>query len=325
MQVKIKDIKINPGRREADSEKVKELARSISQIGLLNPITVDWNNNLIAGRHRLEAAKLLGWTKIESSVSDLEGIAAEIAEIDENVVRKEPSALELGELLARRKELYETLNPEAKAGKAQAAGMNRAVGNNVSDKMSSTSKSFAQDAADKLGVSKRTIERSVKLATDISPEAREYIHSIGDPFNRSELTELSRLPEDQQKQAAEWLKAGVICSVKQYQSAKKEVNSDSEKGKFILSVVDLKRTDKDCSATPEMFIESYKADAETFREAMSWHCGEYYAPVLSKLSKKQIEQIRRINELLFKDMNELFDRIGQANNDAVCNKKPVVR
>lgn len=38
--------------------------KSIAEIGLLNPITVTADNTLIAGRHRLEAAKLLGWTEI---------------------------------------------------------------------------------------------------------------------------------------------------------------------------------------------------------------------------------------------------------------------
>ena len=60
MLVQISEIKINAGRREADQESVQELADSISKVGLLNPITVDQNYTLIAGPHRLEAAKALG-------------------------------------------------------------------------------------------------------------------------------------------------------------------------------------------------------------------------------------------------------------------------
>ena len=52
-------IKINPGRREAEPKAVEELARSIAAVGLLNPITLDQHNTLVAGLHRLEAAKLL--------------------------------------------------------------------------------------------------------------------------------------------------------------------------------------------------------------------------------------------------------------------------
>ena len=64
MRIKISNIRINPGRREATTDAIEELAQSIAAVGLLNPITLDQNNTLVAGLHRLEAAKLLGWTEI---------------------------------------------------------------------------------------------------------------------------------------------------------------------------------------------------------------------------------------------------------------------
>ena len=51
MRIKISDIKINPGRREAEAKAVEELAKSISAVGLMNPVTLDQNNTLIAGLH----------------------------------------------------------------------------------------------------------------------------------------------------------------------------------------------------------------------------------------------------------------------------------
>ncbi len=59
MQMKISEIKINPGRRDTQQRNVEELARSIAAVGLMNPITVTQDNTLIAGLHRLEAVKLL--------------------------------------------------------------------------------------------------------------------------------------------------------------------------------------------------------------------------------------------------------------------------
>ena len=141
MRVQIKIIKVRPGRRAAAPEHIEELSKSIAEVGLLNPITVDRDYTLIAGLHRLEAAKLLGWTEIECTVSSLEGLQAELAELDENFVRTELSTVEFGELLLRRKEIYETLHPETEKGPAQAGGMNRAVGNNVSDTMELLTKS----------------------------------------------------------------------------------------------------------------------------------------------------------------------------------------
>ena len=82
MKIAISEIKVNPGRREANSNGVNELIRSISEVGLLNPVTVDPNHTLIAGLHRLEAAKRLGWTEIECAVCGLEGLQAVLSEID---------------------------------------------------------------------------------------------------------------------------------------------------------------------------------------------------------------------------------------------------
>lgn len=81
MQIPIFQIKVADGRREASPEAVRELADSIAKVGLLNPITVDQEYTLIAGLHRLEAAKLLGWSEIECNVSSLEGLMAQLAEI----------------------------------------------------------------------------------------------------------------------------------------------------------------------------------------------------------------------------------------------------
>ena len=122
MKVKISKIKVNPGRRGVSESDVNELALSILDVGLLNPITLTEDYTLIAGLHRLEAVKLLGWTEIECTITDLEGLSAELAELDENFARANLSPLEMGDILKRRKDIYETLYPETKAGTAQASG-----------------------------------------------------------------------------------------------------------------------------------------------------------------------------------------------------------
>ena len=100
-----------PGRREAMPEDIQRLSESVAEVGMMNPITVDADYTLVAGLHRLEAAKRLGWTEVECTVCGLDRLHAELAEIDENVIRTGLSDLELSELLARRKKIYETLHP----------------------------------------------------------------------------------------------------------------------------------------------------------------------------------------------------------------------
>ena len=196
MQMKISEIKINPGRRDTQQRNVEELARSIAAVGLMNPITVTQDNTLIAGLHRLEAVKLLGWTKIECVVSEADGLQAELAEIDENFVRAGLSHRELGDLLLRRKELYEAIHPETRQGQR-----NGQTAKNANFSLLET-KSFAQDTADKLGVSKRTVEQLVQTARDLTPEAKKTIRDAGDKITKGTALKISRLPPDQQEEAA---------------------------------------------------------------------------------------------------------------------------
>lgn len=216
MQVPIGKIQIKEGRRSLDAGHVKELADSIRELGLLNPLTIDRDYVLIAGLHRLEAVKALGWEDVECTVSSLEGLAAELAEIDENIVRSDISTLEYGEILLRRKEIYETLHPETKEGIAQAISMNRTLGNNVSDKMSVTSKSFVQDTAEKLGVVPRTIERQIQTAKNLTPETKEIIKKSDQKISKDAALKLSRLGPEQQKEAAALLAAKEIRTVDEY-------------------------------------------------------------------------------------------------------------
>ena len=196
MQMKISEIKINPGRRDTQQRNVEELARSIAAVGLMNPITVTQDNTLIAGLHRLEAVKLLGWTEIECVVSKADGLQAELAEIDENFVRAGLSHRELGDLLLRRKELYEAIHPETRQGQR-----NGQTAKNANSSLLET-KSFAQDTADKLGVSKRTVEQLVQTARDLTPEAKKTIRDAGDKITKGAALKISRLPPDQQEEAA---------------------------------------------------------------------------------------------------------------------------
>ena len=196
MQMKISEIKINPRRRDTQQRNVEELARSIAAVGLMNPITVTQDNTLIAGLHRLEAAKLLGWTEIECTVSDADGLQAELAEIDENFVRAGLSHRELGDLLLRRKELYEAIHPETRQGQRNG----QTVKNDNLTVLGA--KPFSEDTADKLGISKRTVERLVQTAANLTPEAKKTIRAAGDKITKGDALKISRLPPDQQAEAA---------------------------------------------------------------------------------------------------------------------------
>src|SRR3990167_11380733 len=74
---------------------IGELAQSIRQLGLLQPLVVDDNLRLHCGGRRLEAVKLLGWEKVSviliSTLSEVERLEVEL---DENSRRKQLTWLE---------------------------------------------------------------------------------------------------------------------------------------------------------------------------------------------------------------------------------------
>jgi len=216
MKVKISDIKVNPGRRGAAEKDIEELAFSIEEIGLLNPITLTEDHTLIAGLHRLEAVKLLGWIEVECTITNLAGPSAELAELDENFARANLSPLELGELLIRRKEIYETLYPETKAGTTQAIGMNKAKGNNVNCNLQSRKKPFIEDSADVMGSHPSTVARHIKIATELTPEAKEILRGAEKPVSSAALKKISKLPPEQQAEVSSLLVSGEIKAVDEF-------------------------------------------------------------------------------------------------------------
>ena len=97
VKVKIEEISVKKRIRKNLGD-LTTLAESLKQFGLINPILIDKDNNLIAGERRLEAAKKLGWTSIEATViSKVSPVDALEMEIDENVYRKPFTSDELSD------------------------------------------------------------------------------------------------------------------------------------------------------------------------------------------------------------------------------------
>lgn len=313
MKIAINEIKVNAGRREADLNGIDELARSISEVGLLNPITVDSDHILIAGLHRLEAAKRLGWTEIECTVFGLEGLQAELAEIDENVVRTALSTIEYGELLERRKEIYESLHPETKAGLSQAAGMNRATGKHVSDKMSSTSKSFAQDTAAKLGVSARTVERTMQTMKGLTQETREVFRNFPNyKLSQSNAAKLSRLEPAKQKTAAILLASSQIRSVDEYEPEQGKSPRKSKQSKeFLESVAELKDPTKHVLADSELLLSDYRSMIHEVQRRMESYREPYFEKAALSLSQLEIDELQSLTDSCCEMMQDFVRQVKE--------------
>ena len=196
-------VNVRPERMRAlRPEVVSELAESIRERGLINPITVRPRESggywLVAGRHRLTACKKLKRATIRASI--LENMAAdeaELIEIDENLVRADLTPIERDLHMARRKELYEDLHPETKHGAAPGAGKGK--GKRRKD---GTVPSFQEDTAKKTGVHKRTVERSAARGALLAeiPNGRDAIGTVLDtPGELRALVKLIEWPKELQK------------------------------------------------------------------------------------------------------------------------------
>lgn len=203
-EVKLSRIEIPPVRlRQLRVEKINELAESIDQQGLLQPILVRMKAaggyELVAGWHRLEAVRKLGHTSIRVGVmKNLDADHVLLAEIDENLIRAELSPAELTLHLSRRKELYEKFHPETKHGgdRKSDARSNRRNGD---------LKRFTKDTAKKTGRSERTIQRAAFRARKVVvlPQI------IGTSLDKGdEMDALASLPEEEQLELASQAQAG---------------------------------------------------------------------------------------------------------------------
>ena len=212
-------VTVTTTRRRAMGD-ISALAGSIEDLGLLQPIVVTPAGALVSGRHRLAACELLGWESIPVRVMDFDDIGAQIAEIDENLVRNDLDTLERAQHLRERKPLYEAAYPETKKG--QYGGHGKAT------KLENENISFSSDTANKTGVTARSVQMSVKLAEDLDDEAQDLLAGLPIANNGSQLRELAALPAEEQREVASVLREAKAPVVDALEMARMEPEKRAE-------------------------------------------------------------------------------------------------
>lgn len=181
--------------RPVDDGYVALLAENIRETGRLRqPVEVRTAKaggyRLIAGAHRLAACLRLEWPTIPAFVFEATDDEARLAEIDENLVRHELNPLDRATFLFERKTIYERLNPDAKAGvaggKARQGSANEIV-------------SFARDTAERVGLTDRTIQLAVKIATGLAPDVKAAVAGTEIARTQAELLALAKLGPSEQR------------------------------------------------------------------------------------------------------------------------------
>ena len=191
--------------RAIDQGALTRLAYSMGTIGQQSPISVRPDPDdpalfiLVAGAHRLEAARKLAWPQIEAIVIDPGDQQHRLVEIDENLMRAELTPLDRARFLAERKRIYLELHPESRHGGDRKSG-------DYANNASNGHPSWAEETSDLIALSPRAIRRAVAIGEGIPPELADALRETPIAHRESDLHRLSRMDETDQATALDTLR-----------------------------------------------------------------------------------------------------------------------
>lgn len=132
LDLPVSDIRPNPRqpRRDFSPEELAELALSISQVGVLQPLSVRRTSSgweLIAGERRLRAAQLAGLTRVPCLPVEADSNASALLALVENLQRQDLTVWEEAAALRQLIDRHHLSQEEAaqRVGKSQSAVANK--------------------------------------------------------------------------------------------------------------------------------------------------------------------------------------------------------
>lgn len=189
MHLSLDEVVVRNGRRPINSEAVQSLAASIQKIGLQTPITCraigSGQFELIAGNHRLEAAKLTGAEAIPAVIVKWDDKTARKWEISENLHRADLTELQ------RKEEIAEWIAiTEAEQGEGVLAQLEPKP-------RGGRPESGVRAAARELGVERNEAQRAIKVAS-ISERAKQAAVDAKLDNNQAALLRIASVTPDEQ-------------------------------------------------------------------------------------------------------------------------------
>jgi ParB family chromosome partitioning protein len=211
-KIKIADIEIGKRLRAVDDVKVRQIAASISEDGLIYPITVrrisEGKYELVDGAYRFTGHKLLGLETIACFTPKLDKVDAQVLEVQSNLARADLTKAERIKFVGRFCELYALQNPDQGHG-----------GDRRSDAFKwqtlPLENSDTQLAA-RMELSERTIRNAKKLYKALHPDALDLLAQGPLADNEAQIGEVSKLGPDQQVACAQALLDGTYETVRDW-------------------------------------------------------------------------------------------------------------
>ena len=280
VELKLDDIKVGKRHRpidDKDDEAMLSLAEGIKTDGLIQPITVYKDNQLVTGARRLFAHVINEADTILAIWKPYNDIQAERAEILENMDRKQLTALQDAQQTLRLQELYMLEHEETKHG-----------GDRKSEDFKTTKcrlDPFTEDTARKVGKTPRTIERSIKLARDLDPDVQKDLKGTPIEDKKAELTRLAKLPVKKQKMITKKLVSGEITRVPSKPKPSKPKPSKPKPSK----PPRIDQTSTEFNASIELFATQHAQYVKTFLKTLSNHPGGQVHPSPKKAVIGQLD------------------------------------
>ncbi len=209
--MKFSDIKTNNQYLRLDSD-VDMLAKSIEQVGLIHPLSVNEKNELLAGGRRYSAVKMLGWSDVEVTIVKKSDLEQELISIDENLVRKSLDKLQFEKCLNRGRSIYEELNPDASKVSMDTKKLTTAEKAEKKEQELADTSSFAAVNSEKLGLSKSVISGAIKRDALSSKSVKEA-RSQGE-INAGQANELIRMSKEEQDKVLPHVKKHSIKDIR---------------------------------------------------------------------------------------------------------------
>lgn len=216
--VPVAEVEASARLRPVSEAGVAALMASIAELGVMqDPIHVRRLRHrgnalvLMAGAHRLEAARRLGWSDIPATVWECNDAWARMMEVDDNLAGAELTALDSAVFLAERKRLYEAEHPEARRGGDRKSS--DFAETNQTDTMSVWS--FARATAEKFNLSERHVRRMVAAGGALAGDEVARLRAAPRPVGLADLQVIARVGPAERYGIVDALAAGRAKTAKQ--------------------------------------------------------------------------------------------------------------
>ncbi|UWU13245.1 ParB N-terminal domain-containing protein [Rhizobium sullae] len=209
-RLKISDIFVPERLRAVEEEHALAIAQSMVEHGQINPITVRRTPakgkgatpyTVVAGAHRLRAAEINDDAEIDTIVVDADQAEGQLIEITENLFRNELSVIDRAIFVATYRDVWEKAHGKIEAGRPG----NRANLAQLFEGERGTG--FTSHVADRLGLSRRSVEYLNKIAQNLHTDLRIAVRGTSVADNQSALLGLAKMEPKKQRQVAIAFKA----------------------------------------------------------------------------------------------------------------------